>query len=65
MPSALAVAIPVDVGGGEQLIVGRDVEDQRAFADAMKRTFLIGFGLLSLLGLLGGLADQPLHAQPA
>jgi signal transduction histidine kinase len=52
----LAVAIPVDVGAGSTLIVGRDIEDQRAFADAMKRTFLIGFGALSLLGLLGGLA---------
>ncbi len=52
----LAVAIPVDIGGGGRLIVGRDIEEQRAFADAMKRTFLIGFGLLSLLGLLGGLA---------
>ena len=52
----LAVAIPVDIGGGNRLIVGRDVEDQRSFADAMKRTFLIGFGALSLLGVLGGLA---------
>ena len=52
----LAVAIPVDIGGGNRLIVGRDIEEQRAFADAMKRTFLIGFGTLSLLGLIGGLA---------
>ena len=52
----LAVAIPVDIGAGNTLIVGRDIEEQRAFADAMKRTFLIGFGTLSLLGLLGGLA---------
>lgn len=52
----LAVAIPVEIGGGNSLIIGRDIEEQRAFADAMKRTFLIGFGLLSLLGLAGGLA---------
>lgn len=52
----LAVAIPVDVAGGNKLIVGRDIEEQRQFADAMKRTFLIGFGTLSLLGLVGGLA---------
>lgn len=52
----LAVAIPVDIGGGNRLIIGRDIEEQRAFADAMKRTFLIGFGTLSLLGLIGGLA---------
>ena len=52
----LAVAIPVDLGGGAKLLVGRDIEEQRSFADAMKRTFLIGFGTLSMLGLLGGLA---------
>lgn len=53
----LAVAIPVDIGAtGTRLIIGRDIEEQRAFADAMKRTFLTGFGLLSMLGLLGGLA---------
>ena len=52
----LAVAIPVDAGGGLKLLLGRDIEDQRAFADKVKHTFLIGFGLLSLLGLAAGLA---------
>ncbi|HET6390812.1 HAMP domain-containing sensor histidine kinase [Hyphomicrobium sp.] len=52
----LAVAIPVDVGGGLHLIIGRDVEDQRAFADQVRLTFLLGFGVLSIVGLLGGLA---------
>lgn len=52
----LAVAIPVDVGGGNVLLLGRDIEDQRLFADTIKQTFLIGFGLLSLLGLVAGLA---------
>lgn len=52
----LAVAIPVQIQGGNRLLVGRDIEDQRRFADAMRRTFLIGFGTLSLLGLIGGLA---------
>lgn len=52
----LAVAIPVDVGGGQRLLLGRDIEDQRFFADRIKQTFLIGFGLLSLLGLAAGLA---------
>ncbi len=55
-PERLAVAIPVDLGPGQTLLVGRDIEEQRAFADTMKRTFLLGFGALSLLGLLGGLA---------
>ena len=52
----LAVAIPVDVGSDMRLIVGRDIEDQRAFADSIRRAFLLGFGILSLVGLLGGLA---------
>lgn len=52
----LAVAMPVDVGPGLKLLVGRDIEDQRTFADRMKQTFLIGFGVLSFAGLLGGLA---------
>jgi signal transduction histidine kinase len=52
----LAVAIPVDVGPDARLIVGRDIEDQRAFADSIRRAFLLGFGVLSLAGLIGGLA---------
>jgi len=52
----LAVAIPVDAGPDVRLIVGRDIEDQRAFADSVRRAFLLGFGILSLVGLLGGLA---------
>lgn len=51
----LAVAIPVDAGPGVRLLIGRDIDDQRAFADTMKRIFLIGFGALSLLGLAGGI----------
>ena len=51
----LAVAIPVDVGPDVWLLIGRDIEDQRTFADTMKRIFLTGFGALSLVGLLGGL----------
>lgn len=52
----LAVAIPVDLGSDLHLIVGRDIEDQRVFADSIRRIFLLGFGLLSVAGLLGGLA---------
>jgi signal transduction histidine kinase len=50
----LGVAIPVALKGGARLIVGRDIEEQRHFADEMGRVFLIGFGLLSLAGLAGG-----------
>ena len=52
----LGVAIPVKIGGDQVLYVGRDIDDQRAIADSMRTTFLVGFGLLSLAGLLGGLA---------
>lgn len=52
----LAVAIPVEVTQGLRLLVGRDIEDQRQYADSVRRVFLIGFGALSLLGLMGGLA---------
>lgn len=52
----LAVAIPVEVTEGLRLLVGRDIEDQRQYADSVRRVFLIGFGALSLLGLMGGLA---------
>lgn len=52
----LAVAIPVDLGSEVRLIVGRDIEDQRAFADSIRLAFLLGFGVLSVAGLLGGLA---------
>lgn len=54
--SHLAVAIPVDLGSDIRLIVGRDIEDQRAFADSIRLAFLLGFGVLSIAGLLGGLA---------
>jgi signal transduction histidine kinase len=52
----LAVAIPLEFGPDLHLLVGRDIDDQRAFAKAMQTTFLFGFGALSLLGFLGGLA---------
>ncbi|MFT3731004.1 MAG: HAMP domain-containing sensor histidine kinase [Hyphomicrobium sp.] len=54
--SHLAVAIPVELGPGLRLIIGRDVEDQRAFANSIRFVFLLGFGALSIIGLLGGLA---------
>lgn len=53
--SRLAVAIPVDVGAERRLTVGRDIEDQRGFAERVRRIFLFGFGGLALAGLAGGL----------
>lgn len=50
----LGVAIPVDVGGGTVLIVGRDVEDQRRFAGEMGTVYFLALGFLTLGGLLAG-----------
>ena len=50
----LGVAIPVDLGSGLRLIVGRDIEDQRRFADEMGTLYFLGLGFLSLTGLLAG-----------
>jgi signal transduction histidine kinase len=51
----LGVAIPVELGSGLRLIVGRDVEEQRRFAGEMGTVYLIGLGFLSLTGLIAGL----------
>jgi signal transduction histidine kinase len=51
----LAVALPVLFPDGTRLLVGRDIEEQRVFANRMRTVFLLGFGLLSIAGLAGGL----------
>lgn len=55
-PARLAAAISLPLEGGARLVVGRDIEDQRVFAQRVRRAFLIGFGALALAGLAGGLA---------
>lgn len=52
----LAVAIPVDIGSGEQLIVGRDVDEQRRFTGEMGTVYFLALGFLTLGGLLAGFA---------
>lgn len=52
---SLGVAIPVALGNGMRLIVGRDIEEQRRFAGEMGRIYLLGLAFLSLTGLLAGL----------
>ena len=51
----LGVAIPVELGSGLRLIVGRDVEGQRRLADEMRNAYFLALGFLSLTGLLAGL----------
>lgn len=50
-----AVGVAIAVPGGLALIVGRDVEEQQAFAMAARRAFLWGTAIVALAGLLGGL----------
>ena len=50
-----AVGVAVDLGAQGRLIVGRDIEDQRSLAAEVRRVFLIGFGGLTLAGLVAGL----------
>lgn len=66
LKTRLGVAIPAPViplpltpapwTAGTRLVVGRDVEEQRVFAERIKRIFLGGFAVLTVAGLLGGLA---------
>jgi signal transduction histidine kinase len=51
----LGVAIPVELGSGLHLIVGRDVEAQRRLAHEMRTLYFLALGFLSLTGLLAGL----------
>jgi signal transduction histidine kinase len=55
-PEQLGVAIGVPAAGGARLFVGRDIEEQLSFAARVRNAFLLGFGLLSLAGLAGGVA---------
>lgn len=52
----LAVAIPVALADGEQLIVGRDVDEQRRFASEMGTVYYLALGVLTLGGLIAGFA---------
>ncbi len=51
----LAVGVSFAVPGGFILIVGRDIEDQRRFADTMWLVALWSVGLMSVLGIGAGL----------
>jgi signal transduction histidine kinase len=52
----LGVGMPVAVGNGLRLVIGRDVEEQITLAARIKRTFLWGFGVLALAAVIAGLA---------
>lgn len=51
----LAVGVPLAVPGGLTLVVGRDIEDLRQFADTMWQVALWSVGLLALVGIGAGL----------
>ena len=50
-----AVGIPAMLPSGTRLLVARDLADQSRLINRIRQLFLIGFGLLSLTGLAGGL----------
>lgn len=52
----LGVGMPVPVGPGRHLVIGHDIDEQVAFAEGVKRTFLWGFGALAIAALIAGLA---------
>jgi signal transduction histidine kinase len=51
----MAVGVPISIPGGGTLIVGRDIEDQRQFADTMWQVAIWSVALLSGLGIGAGL----------
>jgi signal transduction histidine kinase len=51
----MAVGLSFAVPGGLVLVVGRDIEDQRRFADTMWLVALWGVGLMSIVGIGAGL----------
>jgi signal transduction histidine kinase len=56
----LAAGVAVTLPGGASLLVGRDLEPQRALAATTRWLFLAGFGGLALAGLLAGLVTSRL-----
>lgn len=50
----LAAGVTIDVADGYVLLVGRDVEDQRRFAETTRRILLWGLGIIAFAGLGGG-----------
>ena len=50
-PERLAVAMQIVMPDGDRLVVGRDIEDQRRYADGVKRLVIAGFVALSLIGI--------------
>ncbi len=51
----LAVAMSLPAPGGGTLVVGRDITDQRRFADGLKRVFIMSLAALTLAGLITAL----------
>ena len=52
----LAAGVLIAVPGGLSLFVGRDIEDQRRFAQNTRWVFLLGLSLIAAVGLAGSLA---------
>ena len=51
----MGVARLLALPDGSKLLIGRDVDDQRAFANGIKRWFILGFGALTGAGIAAAL----------
>ncbi len=49
---AVGIVIPIETGGA--LLVGRDIDDQRAFVEHAKRLMLAGLAVMAALGMIAG-----------
>jgi signal transduction histidine kinase len=54
--SRLGVAVPVEAGAEARLVIGRDIEEHRAYVAKVKGGFLWGLALMALAAVLAGLA---------
>lgn len=56
----VAIGLPVILDHGRQLLVARDIEEQRAFLERFRNLTIAGVGLLVIIGVGGGLAASHL-----
>lgn len=59
-PERIAIGMSITLSDGRRLLIARDVEEQRRFIERVRLLFVAGFGLLVIIGLVGGLAASRL-----
>jgi signal transduction histidine kinase len=51
----LAAGVPLDLGGGLRLVVGRDIEEQRRFLDGVRWLIVAGLAVIAAAGIVVGI----------